>query len=81
MPTADDFVSKLNQLQDMNVEGLLAMVRLAAREEFIVHQSVVLGAAMKRLFNVQPRDVQLRVVRRLIYGIGDTILIARTVIL
>jgi hypothetical protein len=62
----------------MNVAHIKVMVQIAARVEYAEHQSAVLRALLHRLFNVDPREVQLRVVRRLIYGIGDTLLIART---
>ncbi len=77
-PCAATFIAQLQRLDTMSVAHLQLMVRIAARVEYAEHQSAVLGAALHRLFNVEPRDVQLRVVRRLIYGIGDTILIART---
>ena len=55
------------------------MVRLAARPEFAEHQPRVLETVLPSLFGIsQLHEVQLRVVRRLVYGIGDTLFIART---
>jgi superfamily II DNA or RNA helicase len=77
-PCADNFEVQLQHLNNMSVAHLKVMVRLAAQETFSQHQSAVLAASLHRLFAVEPREVQLRVVRRLVYSVGDTLLIART---
>lgn len=74
-----DFKQQLARLQQMTLSQLKDMVRLAAMPQFVEHQGTVLSAALPRLFGVATAHAaQLRVVRRIVYGVGDTLLIART---
>lgn len=78
-PTVDNFLSSLERLSQLTLDELKVMVGLAGLEEFTDHQPKVLDAALCKLFDVpSTQEVQLRVVRRILYGIGDTLLIART---
>ena len=78
-PTVDTFLWQLQRLNIMGFVHVKTMVELAARPEFAEYQLDVLEAALTKLFKVgKPRPVQLRVVRRIVYGVGDTLLIART---
>lgn len=78
-PDAMSFFWQLQRLRSMSIEHVKIMVELAGRPEFVEHQVDVLEVALACLFKVgPPHPAQLRVVRRIVYGIGDTLLIART---
>src|SRR5277367_429137 len=71
--------------ESMNVAEFPSIVKEAAQEENVLVQTAVLNACLWRMLHCmdpesgprEPRLEQVRVLRRLIFGKGDTLLVAR----
>jgi hypothetical protein len=71
-----------NQIEDcakLSIDDIKALVRACGRPEHISHQPRLLELAMQGFLDGRaPRAQQIRALRRLVYGIGDTLLVAKT---
>src|SRR6266699_6231667 len=73
-------------ISPMNLEELPSIIEEARREENVLSQMAVLKACLERILQHMnpegrpqtPHFEQIRTLRRLIFGFGDTLLIART---
>ena len=71
--------TRIEQCDQMSTASLRELVRECGLPENTVYQIPLLTRALKRLLGGRdPRYQQVRAVRRLVYGIGDTILVAKT---
>ncbi len=76
----------IENISSMNIAEFPSVIKEAAREENVLVQTTVLDACLQRILHCldtesgsrKPRLEQVRVLRRLIFGKGDTLLIART---
>ena len=68
----------LERIPAMAVTKLHAVVEQARGEEYVPVQHALLEACLRRIIQKPPRLEQVRVLRRLIFGKGDTLLVART---
>lgn len=79
--TMDELIEFISSSDSDNIDGiyLRRAIELASRVDGIVRQKDVLTACMRKLLRGKdPKEQQVRCLRRLVFGIGDTLLIAKT---
>jgi hypothetical protein len=83
--TSDDFEERIKQIPSLNLEDLQTIVQEAAAEPNVHLQMQVLILCLRLILKKmhpsqgrEPKIQQVRTLRRLIFGKGDTILIAAT---
>ena len=72
---AEDF---LCQALEVPIGHLPWIVEIFRQEEFVPFQNRLISICLERIIEQPARYEQVRVIRRLVYGRGDTLLIART---
>ena len=72
---AEDF---LCQASEVPIGHLPWIVELFRQEEFVPFQNRLMSICLERIIEQPARYEQVRVIRRLVFGRGDTLLIART---
>jgi Helicase conserved C-terminal domain/DEAD/DEAH box helicase len=79
------FKERMEQIPSLNLKGLPSIIQEAADEQHLDLQEEVIKLCLIRILFVikpgsrqKPRYLQIRTLRRLIYGHGDTLLMART---
>jgi len=74
--------SLLSQIASMKLKDMPSLVKAFTDEKGVPHQYSIIEACLRRILQeMSPgsdRSPQIRTVRRLVYGKGDTLLIART---
>lgn len=64
---------------DVDQSYFQRVIRLASLDDGIVRQKDILVACMRRLLcGKEPKEQQVRSLRRLVFGLGDTLLLAKT---
>ena len=76
--TQADLATRINAIPSMPLPDLGSVVDEARSECNVSLQSFVIEACLERILGKPPRNEQVRTLRRLIFGKGDTLLIART---
>lgn len=71
-----EFVS--GKREKMTDDEAKKMIELARQPHLVDHQSSIISVAVRHFCKKTPRLLQVRVIRRLIFGYGDTILVAKT---
>jgi superfamily II DNA helicase RecQ len=72
-----NFHERIEQVDNLTIPQLRALIRCC--EQSVEDQHHLLSRAMCRLLNgKEPHRQQVRALRRLVYGMGDTILVAKT---
>jgi len=77
--------SLLSQIASMKLKDMPSLVKAFTDEKGVPHQYSIIEACLRRILQEtspgsdrSPHLEQIRTVRRLVYGKGDTLLIART---
>jgi hypothetical protein len=72
-----DFHERIEQVDNLTIPQLRALIRCC--EQNVEVQHLLLSRAMRRLLNgKEPHRQQVRALRRLVYGLGDTIQVVKT---
>ena len=75
--TTIDLHERIEQVDNLMIPQLRALIRCC--EQNVEVQYHLISRAMRRLLNgSEPHRQQVRALRRLVYGLGDTILVAKT---
>jgi superfamily II DNA helicase RecQ len=75
--TTIDLDKRIEQVDNLTIPQLRALIRCC--EQNVEVQHLLISRAMRRLLNgKEPHRQQVRALRRLVYGLGDTILVAKT---
>src|SRR6267378_7709688 len=77
--------SLLSRIASMKLKDMPSLIKALTDEKSVPHQYSIIEACLRRILNEMspgsdrsPHSEQIRTVRRLVYGKGDTLLIART---
>lgn len=71
--------SQIKTFESLNAAEVRALVDKCSAEAFVKYQTPLIAQAMRSMLNGrEPHEQQVRAVRRLVFGLGDTILVART---